>query len=693
MKKYRYLPVLFLLFFLPPITAAATTYYIDSGTGNDGNSGTSESLPWRSFTNVNNRTLAAGDRILLKSGAVWAGQQLAPRGSGTQSAPIIIDSYGGDARPVIDGNGMSSTTETWTEAMILLRNVQYWEISNIEITNAYSVQTRSTGIWVRNDAGGVLNHFVIRNCYIHHFTNGGTSTVNDSGDIHDKHQGGIYFYGTSGNGARFNDILIEGNELAYPGRTGISIRTESAYYWSQEADCITNVVIRNNAVSYTAGDGIVVLGIKGALLEHNVVHHCATANGVRTDASASMWGGWIQIDSVYQYNEVYAHQPGGDGTAFDYDIQCRDVVHQYNYTHDNYNGMMLVCGDFQGALTIRYNISLNENIVTDVGNNSNINLWWYNNTFYKQSGSHYLKGDYVYNNILYGSANHTIEAGSHDYNNMYPGGPGESHAVFSNPQFVSPGQVPTGRLNVTGYKLQPGSPNINAGMVITNNGGYDYWGTALSDGRPDIGFTEYTTNTATNTPVSGSTATPTPASNGAMIPGTIEAENYTAMSGIQTESCSEGGLNVGWIEAGDWMDYTVQINTEGTYSVSYRVASLSAGGQLQLQIGSTTYHTVSFGATGGWQTWTTVNGTATLPSGNQTIRIYASQTGWNINYMTFALNSSTSTPTMVLTTAPTVTPTRTPTPAATGTPQATATATPTPTNAAGLTDITDLAGT
>ncbi len=33
------------------------------------------------------------------------------------------------------------------------------------------------------------------------------------------------------------------------------------------------------------------------------------------------------------------------------------------------------------------------------------------------------------------------------------------------------------------------------------------------------------------------------------IPGTIEAENYSSMSGIQKETCSEGGQNVGYLDA------------------------------------------------------------------------------------------------------------------------------------------------
>ena len=35
----------------------------------------------------------------------------------------------------------------------------------------------------------------------------------------------------------------------------------------------------------------------------------------------------------------------------------------------------------------------------------------------------------------------------------------------------------------------------------------------------------------------------------------IEAEAFSAQSGVQTEACSEGGLNVGWIDTNDWMAY------------------------------------------------------------------------------------------------------------------------------------------
>src|SRR5688572_33235394 len=69
---------------------------------------------------------------------------------------------------------------------------------------------------------------------------------------------------------------------------------------------------------------------------------------------------------------------------------------------------------------------------------------------------------------------------------------------------------------------------------------------------------------------------------------TIQAESYNFMSGVQTEATSDtgGGLNVGWIDASDWMAYsntTVSIPTAGAYDVEYRVASLGGGGSIRLE--------------------------------------------------------------------------------------------------------------
>ncbi len=115
----------------------------------------------------------------------------------------------------------------------------------------------------------------------------------------------------------------------------------------------------------------------------------------------------------------------------------------------------------------------------------------------------------------------------------------------------------------------------------------------------------------------------------------IEAENYAAMSGVQTEPCSEGGQDVGWIDANDWIVWNVNIPVAGTYTVQYRVASLNGGGVIQLEKagGSPVYGSIAVPSTGGWQNWTTISHQVTLPAGQQQIAVKALAGGYNIDWL------------------------------------------------------------
>lgn len=121
------------------------------------------------------------------------------------------------------------------------------------------------------------------------------------------------------------------------------------------------------------------------------------------------------------------------------------------------------------------------------------------------------------------------------------------------------------------------------------------------------------------------------------IPGTIQAENYNNMNGVRTETTSDngGGLNVGYINNGDWMDYNVNVATAGTYNVNFRVAARTNNIKFDVRSGNSVLTSVNSNATGGWQNWKTVSATLTLPAGPQTLRILATGNGWNINWMQF----------------------------------------------------------
>lgn len=123
------------------------------------------------------------------------------------------------------------------------------------------------------------------------------------------------------------------------------------------------------------------------------------------------------------------------------------------------------------------------------------------------------------------------------------------------------------------------------------------------------------------------------------IPGTIEAESYYEMSGIQTEACQEGTLNVAYIDAGDWFKFKVNVLQTGTYLVEYRVASGADGGEIILDQDATPVAVpVAVPPTGGWQHWTTVSQFVNLQKGIQNLAIYASQSygGFNVNWIRFS---------------------------------------------------------
>lgn len=122
------------------------------------------------------------------------------------------------------------------------------------------------------------------------------------------------------------------------------------------------------------------------------------------------------------------------------------------------------------------------------------------------------------------------------------------------------------------------------------------------------------------------------------IPGKIQAEDYYDMQGIGTEECSDtgGGLNVGWIEPGDWMKYNVEVEQNGEYAVTSRISGY-APGSFSLKFDANTETTVSYESTDGWQNWEDFTSNISLTKGNYTMTFTANNNAFNLNYFDFEL--------------------------------------------------------
>jgi hypothetical protein len=122
------------------------------------------------------------------------------------------------------------------------------------------------------------------------------------------------------------------------------------------------------------------------------------------------------------------------------------------------------------------------------------------------------------------------------------------------------------------------------------------------------------------------------------IPAKIEAENYNTMSGILLQLTNDvsGFSNVGYIDAGDWMMYGIDVPEAGTYYLSARIASTKEA-SAKLLVNEEEIETLSIDNTGGWQKWKTITIPITLEAGEQYFKLKAVTNGFNVNWIRFSV--------------------------------------------------------
>jgi len=343
----------FLLLILISNTLVAKTFFVNSEIGNDSNSGISESKPWKTLWKVNQQTFKPGDKILFAAGTSFEGV-LKFKGSGKKGKPILVDRYGKGKKPIIHGKG-------WSEATLLLYNVEYWEVRNLEITNqGKEAKARRRGVVISAEDFGDCHHIVLEGLEIHHV----------NGVLEKKKGGGsgiLWVNKGEKVKTRFIDLQILNNYIHHCDRNAINSHGNSQRTkWHPSLE----VVIRGNLIENVPGDGIVPIGCDGALIEYNVIRKGLDIMQVG-DAAAGIWP-WSSDNTLIQFNEVSDHRAKWDGQSYDADFNCIGSTFQYNYSFDNWGGFMLICnngfklGQPNNVGTkdtkIHYNLSINDGL-------------------------------------------------------------------------------------------------------------------------------------------------------------------------------------------------------------------------------------------------------------------------------------------------------------------------------------------
>ena len=334
-------------------------YYIDGRYGSDSNDGLSRQTAFRSVGKLGEITLNGGDMVFLKAGVEYTGSLHLKRNR--DGGIIKIDRYGVGDDPLIAGAG---------KPPVLLENFDFVSLRNISVTNPDG----EMGIQVLATEPGEYRHIEILNCTVRH--------VNENRSAFCHECGGIIICAWAEEPAWFDGVLIEDNLIEDTARSGIMlsspwvVRPDGLWGKNRYVDDSNgwfptkNMIVRGNYMDRLGGDGILLEGTVGALVEWNRVFHIMT-NPVPPCANAGIWP-VNSNDCLVQYNEVgYSHMPDGckDAQGYDVDSSCRNTLIQYNYSHDNEGGFILMCEvagigneEFKGTV-VRNNLSVNDGTV------------------------------------------------------------------------------------------------------------------------------------------------------------------------------------------------------------------------------------------------------------------------------------------------------------------------------------------
>ncbi|MFE2934336.1 hypothetical protein ACFXG0_27340, partial [Streptomyces sp. NPDC059278] len=180
------------------------TQYVDCSADTSTQTGSS-AFPWRSLDQVNGLTLKTGSRILLKRGSRCTGT-LAPNGSGREGDPMVIGAYGSGAKPVIDGGGNPET--------LLLKNTQWVEARDLEITNSGNPGRNKRGVRVQLQDFGTGTHYRLTGLDIHDILGDDTKGTEGSAGI-------LFSVTGSAVPTKFDDVVVSGNTVTTVDREGI----------------------------------------------------------------------------------------------------------------------------------------------------------------------------------------------------------------------------------------------------------------------------------------------------------------------------------------------------------------------------------------------------------------------------------------------------------------------------------------
>lgn len=418
-------------------------YYFDGDAAVNGDG--SYERPFNTLEEIKNLSLIGGNTVCFKG--TFYGSLLLENIDGTEQNRILFTSYGGGI-PVIDGNGISGENT----GVLKIVDCNFITVENMEITDSSDAVGDKRGILVVATGGEEIRTYrgiELRSLTVRHIK-GTTDDDNKGMSALSKRTGGIQIWTDDGMG-RFDGISVVGCRISDVDNVGIATWYKpgiTSKYKISPYDtenfalhAYTNVLISGNRISQTGKNGIFVRNLLGGRIEDNVVSDtcrvCYSGNSICT---SYVDGTIVQRNEGYR-NLARVDESGKieDGCMLDADLQSKDVVFQYNYSHDNAFGLFETCTDVRDHVTVRYNLSVADNGNTGIVylNYDFAKVDFYNNTIVCTGDTSPVivrtksnrTGEFnFFNNIIYNSsASAKINAtfSSEEYNYVFNNGLGK----------------------------------------------------------------------------------------------------------------------------------------------------------------------------------------------------------------------------------------------------------------------------
>lgn len=426
--------------------ATGTVYHVDSNAKDESGDGTEEK-PFKTLEQVNQVTLQPGDGISLKCGSVFDNQQLAPKGSGTEDQPIVINTYGNkeDGRPKINAGGLKKTggdtlegTATYSgyKEAVLIQNMEHVYVTGLEVTNDDDFTTnwrspnrgenvdleypRRLGIHVTidsraegykteagNEESRVYKGIVIDDCYIHDVDGNEERKVNkvDGGigvEVISDSRAGLFPY--------FDGITLQNNRIDKVDRTGIKLAriSDLKNFYSvrndfEDPNCDVDYNGDNDNSRYSGvrnhdqasrnikvvGNYVSSVGGDGILICESqgalVEHNILDGNASRVSSGNANAGiwQWNAFDTTFRYNESF-HGPDYNQDGCSFDSDYWSAGTIFEYNYSHDVPMgFMLLMGGNDTDIIRYNLSQNDGVA------------------WRHGAGGASTPSYIYNNVFY----------------------------------------------------------------------------------------------------------------------------------------------------------------------------------------------------------------------------------------------------------------------------------------------------